>query len=87
MDLSIYDLKTGELIPMPSGFDEFTERASPDYTGGTDEERQNRDLLRQLMEAEGFVVNPNEWWHFDHKDWQSYEIHDLSFDEAAQVEN
>jgi D-alanyl-D-alanine dipeptidase len=35
VDLSIYDLKTGQLIDMPSGYDEFTERASPDYRGGT----------------------------------------------------
>ena len=83
VDLSVYDLASGELIPMPSGFDEFTERASPNYAGGTDEERRNRDLLRKLMEAEGFIVNPNEWWHFDHQDWQKYEIYDLSFDEAA----
>src|SRR5690606_37945781 len=51
VDLSIYDLKTGKLIPMPSEFDEFTERASPDFAGGTDEERNNRDKLRRLMEA------------------------------------
>ena len=85
VDLSVYDLKSGELIPMPSGFDEFTDRASPDYKGGTDEERRNRDMLRKLMEAEGFVVNPNEWWHFDYKDWQKYAIYDISFDEAAKA--
>lgn len=85
IDLSIYDLKTGELIPMPSGYDEFTERASPDYKGGTDQERSNREMLRALMEAEGFTVNPNEWWHFDYKDWQSYAIYDISFDDAAKA--
>jgi D-alanyl-D-alanine dipeptidase len=84
IDLSIYDLKTGELIPMPSGYDEFTDRASPDYKGGTDQERANREMLRALMEAEGFTVNPNEWWHFDYKDWQSYAIYDISFDDAAK---
>ena len=84
VDLGVYDLKTGEPIPMPSGYDEFTDRASPDYAGGTDQERANRDMLRRLMEAEGFTVNPNEWWHFDYKDWQSYAIYDISFDEAAK---
>lgn len=83
VDLSIFDLKTGELIDMPSGFDEFTERASPDYTGGTEKQRANRDLLRKLMEDEGFTVNPNEWWHFDYKDWEKYAIYDISFDDAA----
>lgn len=83
VDLSIYDLKTGKLVPMPSDFDEFTERASPDYTGGTDEERSNREKLRSLMEAVGFTVNPNEWWHFDYKEWQSYAIYDIPFDEIG----
>lgn len=85
VDLSIFDLKTGKLVPMPSDFDEFTERASPDYAGGTVEERANRELLRELMEDEGFTVNPNEWWHFDYKDWESYAIYDVSFDEAAAL--
>jgi D-alanyl-D-alanine dipeptidase len=85
VDLSIYDLKTGALIDMPSGYDEFTERASPNYTGGTDLQRANRDMLRKLMEHEGFTVNPNEWWHFDFKNWQDYAIYDISFAEAAAV--
>ena len=85
VDLSIYDLKTGKAIPMPSGFDEFTERASPDYKGGTHEERANRDMLRRMMEAAGFTVNPNEWWHFDYKDWEQYAIYDIAFSEIGKV--
>lgn len=84
IDLSIYNLKTGRAIPMPSGFDEFTERASPDYPGGTAEERSNRDMLRRMMEAEGFTVNPNEWWHFDYKDWEQYAIYDIAFSEIGK---
>jgi len=84
VDLSIFDLRSGEDVPMPSGYDEFSERASPKYTGGTEEERRNRDLLRTLMEAEGFIVNKNEWWHFDHRDWEQYEILDISFAEASE---
>ncbi|KXJ98695.1 MAG: D-alanyl-D-alanine dipeptidase [Acidobacteria bacterium OLB17] len=87
VDLSIYDLATGSLIPMPSDFDEFNEKASPNYDGGTDEERANRDKLRTLMEAEGFFVNPNEWWHFDHKDWQSYPIYDIPFSNVGLDRN
>ncbi len=85
IDLSIYNLKTGELVDMPSGYDEFTERASPDYPGGTPEQRANRDLLRKLMEDEGFIVNANEWWHFDYKDWEKYAIYDISFADAAKL--
>jgi zinc D-Ala-D-Ala dipeptidase len=84
IDLSIYDLKTGENIEMPSGFDEFTERASPDYKGGTETETKNRELLRSLMEAEDFTVNANEWWHFDYKTWADYAIYDIAFSEIGK---
>ncbi len=84
VDLSIYNLKTGELLEMPSDFDNFTEKASPDYPGGTPEQRKNRDLLRSSMEAEGFIVNKNEWWHFDYKDWEKYAIYDISFSEIKE---
>ncbi|MBX7054563.1 MAG: M15 family metallopeptidase [Pyrinomonadaceae bacterium] len=84
VDLSIYDRKTGKPVPMPSDFDEFSERASPDYKGGTDEERANRDKLRRLMEAAGFTVNANEWWHFDHKDWQNYAIYNIAFSDIGK---
>jgi zinc D-Ala-D-Ala dipeptidase len=85
VDLTIFDRKTGKLVPMPSGYDEFTERASPDHKGGTEEERANRDKLRRLMEAEGFTVNSDEWWHFDFNEWQQYAIYDVSFKEAAKL--
>jgi beta-lactamase class D/D-alanyl-D-alanine dipeptidase len=79
VDLAIYNLKTGEYLDMPSGYDEFTERASPDYKGATELQKNNREFLRGLMESEGFNVNPNEWWHFDYKDWQEYGIYDIAF--------
>ena len=81
VDLSIYDLKTGKPLPMPSDFDDFSEKASPDYKDGTAEETKNRDLLRRLMEAAGFTVNANEWWHFDYKDWREYGVYDIAFSE------
>lgn len=84
VDLGVVDLKTGKAIPMPSGYDEFTDRAAPDYAGGTEEETRNRDMLRQLMESNDFTVNPSEWWHFDCKGWEKYAIYDLSFDEIGK---
>ena len=64
---------------MPSVYDEMSERAYPDYRGGTAEQRASRDLLRTLMEREGFTVYPKEWWHFDYKDWKQYPILNLPF--------
>lgn len=81
VDLTIYTLKTGAPLAMPSGYDEFTERAYPDYQGGTEKQRRNRDLLRSLMESHGFQVYQFEWWHYDFKGWQNYPILNLDFDQ------
>jgi D-alanyl-D-alanine dipeptidase len=79
VDLTIFDLKTGNPLPMPSGYDEMSQRAHADYGGGTAVERANRELLRRTMEAEGFTVHPDEWWHFDYKDWRKYPIGNVPF--------
>jgi len=83
VDLSLYDLKTGKEVTLPSGYDEMTERAYPDYVGGTDEERARRALLRQTMEKQGFTVYPEEWWHFDYKDWKLYPILNVKFEDLG----
>ena len=79
IDLSLYNLKTGKEIRMPGEYDEMTPRSYPTYAGGTEEQRRYRDLLRSAMEAEGFFVEPNEWWHFNYKDWRDYPILDIPF--------
>jgi D-alanyl-D-alanine dipeptidase len=81
VDLTLYDLKTGEPIRMPSGYDEFSERAFPNYPGGTTEQRRLRDLLRRVMEEEGFNVYEFEWWHFDYGNWRRYRIGTATFEE------
>jgi D-alanyl-D-alanine dipeptidase len=51
IDLSLYDLRTGLEVAMPSAYDEFSERAHPSYAGGTAQQREPRDRLRRAMEA------------------------------------
>jgi zinc D-Ala-D-Ala dipeptidase len=74
VDLSLYDLKTGREVSMPGGYDEMSERSSPNYKGGTAEQRARRDLLRRAMEKQGFRVFVSEWWHFDYRDFRHYAI-------------
>ena len=81
VDIGLYSLQTGEVMDMGSDYDEFSMRAYPTYPGGTTEQRNRRDILRILMEGEGFTVYPEEWWHFDYGDWRKYPILNLRFDE------
>jgi D-alanyl-D-alanine dipeptidase len=81
VDLSLFDLASGSEVKMPSAYDEFSERAFPNYSGGAPETRASRDLLRAAMEAEGFTVYKAEWWHFDYQGWTQYRILNIGFED------
>ena len=82
VDLSIYYLSSGKPVVMPSGYDEMTPRAFPDYKGGTAEQRELRDKLRKIMEGQGFSVDKSEWWHFDFREWTKYPILNIAFEKV-----
>jgi D-alanyl-D-alanine dipeptidase len=80
VDLTLFDRATGKAVRMTGGYDEFSHRSYADYPGGTALERWQRDLLRRALEAQGFAVNPTEWWHFDFHGWREYPILNVAFD-------
>ena len=83
VDLTLYDLKSGEPVEMTGGYDEMSPRSFPNYPGGTSLQRWHRDLLRRAMESEGFTVYESEWWHFDYKDWHEYGILNIPFEKLS----
>jgi D-alanyl-D-alanine dipeptidase len=85
VDLTLYNLKTGKPVEMVSTYDETTDRASPDYPGGTSLQRWHRNLMRTAKESEGFTVYEAEWWHFDYKDWQKNPIGNQPFERIGMV--
>mgnify|MGYP001025997911 CR=1 FL=1 len=85
VDLTLYDLSTGEVVEMVGGYDEMTDRSFPDYMGGTSRQRWHRELLRWAMESEGYTVYEAEWWHFDYKTWNDYPILNLTFEELEKL--
>jgi zinc D-Ala-D-Ala dipeptidase len=85
VDLTMFDLKSGQQVRMPSEYDEMTERSHINYQCATPEARRLRGLLRAAMEAEGFAVYEPEWWHYDYKDWREYPILNINFKEIART--
>ncbi len=83
VDLTLYELATGNPIQMVAGYDEFSPRSFPSYPGGTEKQRWYRQLLRRTMEAEAFTVYEFEWWHFDFQDWKQYRIGNVTFEEIS----
>lgn len=85
VDLTLYELKTGKPVEMTGRYDEMSTRSYADFPGGTSRQRALRAILRTAMEAQGFTVYPQEWWHFDYKDYASYGIGTVTFTELAQA--
>ena len=83
VDLTLFDLATGREVEMPTAYDDFTEKAAQDYEGATAAQAAHRKVLRDAMLAEGFLLYPSEWWHYDYEDWQQYPILDIPFERLA----
>jgi len=77
VDLTLIDLRTGRELPMPTGYDDFTPRARQDFNDLPHEELVNRARLREAMKSHGFDPLPSEWWHFDFRGWERFELLDL----------
>jgi D-alanyl-D-alanine dipeptidase len=69
------------LLEMPTPYDDFTSRAHAFDRRATPEAVKNRRLLQSLMVKYGFRIFTTEWWHFDYKDWKSYPLLDIPFEE------
>jgi len=73
VDVALTDLM-GNPLPMPSGYDDFTEKAHRDYKGASPKAAANRDLLERVMKEVGFEPFPTEWWHFDLAGWEKFPV-------------
>src|SRR6478736_796219 len=77
VDVTLIRLSDGTELPMPTPYDDFTERAHRNYMDLPAEVIQNRELLERVLTKHGFVGLPTEWWHFDDRDWRNYPLLDI----------
>lgn len=80
VDISLYDLETGEELPVPTGYDNFSAYADRDYSDCAPDAAANARLLENIMEKCGFTPYFAEWWHF--ADGTDYPV-DEFFDPAV----
>lgn len=69
VDLTLVDA-AGRDVPMPTEYDDFTERAHRGYMDLPQEAIANRDRLERAMKRHGFIPFPTEWWHFDYRGYE-----------------
>ncbi|MFZ4620266.1 MAG: M15 family metallopeptidase [Bacteroidota bacterium] len=75
VDLTIIDANGNEL-EMPTGYDDFTVKASHEYMELSEEALKNRAMLKEVMMRHGFQPIKSEWWHYDFKGWEQFGILD-----------
>jgi D-alanyl-D-alanine dipeptidase len=83
VDVTLVSPETGLEVEMPTPFDDFSEKASPSYTGMTPGARDHLDILITAMSKHGFTVLPSEWWHYDFTGWQQCGLMDIPFSDLG----
>ncbi len=71
VDVTLVDAK-GRELQMPTGFDDFTERAHRGAAGIPARAASNSLKLERAMARHGFIPYPYEWWHFDLQGWERH---------------
>jgi len=64
VDITLVD-NNGKALDMGTPFDFFGPEASHNYQLLSDEVKQNRVFLKQIMQENGFVSFDSEWWHYN----------------------
>lgn len=95
VDVTLINLTTKQELIMPSGFDDFSEKATRNYDKMEPEARKNCEFLETVMGRYGFKGAPSEWWHFDYvgpntvglnskrgkEAWREFPISDIAIDQ------
>ncbi len=84
IDMTLVDLKTGMELVMPTEFDSFKREAWPSTPISDPTVKKNRELIISIMSKHGFKVNSSEWWHFDFRGWEKFEVLDIDFEDLEK---
>ncbi len=67
VDLTIIDASTGKEIDMGGSYDFFGELSHHNYTLISEDQKNNRLLLKNIMMKQGFRPYTQEWWHYTYQ--------------------
>ncbi len=80
VDVTLVD-RMGNELKMPTGYDDFTEKAHRFSNKWNTLEKANSDKLEAIMKKHGFEAFPYEWWHFDLVGWEKYPPLNISYED------
>ena len=85
VDVTIIEAKTGKELDMGTAFDSFTDTAHHSFLQLPAQVLANRRLLKNIMWKYGFSLVPDEWWHYQWRNNDDYEVIDLDFDDLKGI--
>ena len=86
VDVALTDLD-GNLLEMPSEFDDFSDRANRDYSDATPDAARHATIMEQAMASAGFRPYFDEWWHFVDLDAYEPEYDFIPTDKETETMN
>jgi D-alanyl-D-alanine dipeptidase len=64
IDMTLVDMKTGKEIDVGGHFDYFGQLSHHNFKGINGKQQKNRAFIKNIMEKNGFISLPEEWWHY-----------------------
>lgn len=84
IDLTLVELESGDMLRMPTDFDDFSALADRDYSDCTEEAAENARLLEEVMKKHGFKPYSAKWWHYS--DTEEYPVEEHFWPEQTVFE-
>ncbi|MFS8082763.1 MAG: M15 family metallopeptidase [Ginsengibacter sp.] len=85
VDLTLTLYGDNKPLPMPTGFDNFSDTAHSNFEQLPDSIKNNREILKKIMEQNGFIQLSTEWWHFYLPGSEKYDVMDISFKRLKKI--
>jgi D-alanyl-D-alanine dipeptidase len=85
LDLTLTEFDDNKPLPMPTGFDNFSDTAHSNFENLPDTIKINRAILKKIMEQNGFIQLSTEWWHFYLPGSEKYDVMDISFKTLKKI--
>ena len=83
VDVTLVDMGGNEL-EMPTGFDDFSDKAARSNKNVPETVKKNVELLTNVMVKHGFTTISTEWWHYNDSDSANYVAMDVELEEFMQ---
>lgn len=86
VDVGLVDLE-GNVLPMPSKYDEFSPRSYHVYMDAEPAVLKHRNVLKEAMLSQGFSPISMEWWHYNAPEPKTYDLMDVPIAELGESDH